>query len=257
MRTAFFTVLLCMGAPTTLFAATITVAQDGSGMVNSVQIAIASAVNGDEIVILDSAIYDEDVVAGAGAGFAAQFTLRAAEGQTPTIRAVNTASRLEALGVPGPDLVGALFSGCMGATIEGITFVNTTTELSAADTSCALGVMDCTDITIRNCTIVGAGGQGTAYAGNNVGTIVAGITFAPTGIVYEDRIIEDCQYGIAFSLFVPGVPVDPSVTVRGCIIRNCNENGIEIHTAASPEPRPCPGLGVTGMTLRSPPRKEN
>ena len=63
-----------------MHGATITVAKDGTGMVDTVQMGLAMAQNGDEVVILDSAVYAEDVTAGAGAGLAPQFTLKAAEG---------------------------------------------------------------------------------------------------------------------------------------------------------------------------------
>ena len=92
MNKSILVTVLCFIAVTSANAATITVAQDGSGMVNSVQAALATVANGDELIILDSATYNEDIVAGALAGFAPQFTLKAAEGQSPTIAATNTAA---------------------------------------------------------------------------------------------------------------------------------------------------------------------
>lgn len=244
MRTALLSILICLVATTTAFAATITVAQDGSGAVNSVQIALAAASNGDEIIILDSAVYNEDVAAGAGAGLAAQFTLRAAEGQTPTIRATNTSARLAALGLPGEDLIGTLLTGCVGTTIEGIIFENSTTGVNVLNTSSVLGMLDCFDMTLRNCTFRGAGGPGTVYGGDNVGIIASGAFQAPTGILIEDCVIEDCHYGIGLSILMAGLPTDPSVTIRGCTIRNCNANGIEIESAAVPDsPNPAMASG--------------
>ncbi|RJP22080.1 MAG: hypothetical protein C4527_22385 [Candidatus Omnitrophota bacterium] len=84
-------------------SATITVAKDGTGNVASVQHALLLAQNGDEIVIADNAVYEEDITAGAVANLVASFTLRAAAGQHPTIRAVNQSSRLAVLGIPGVD----------------------------------------------------------------------------------------------------------------------------------------------------------
>ncbi len=235
MRITFVIMLLIvMASP--VFAGTITVAQDGSGDVNSIQIAVATSANGDEIIILDSAVYEEDLTAGAGAGFAAQFTLKAAEGQTPTIRAVNTAERLGDLGIPGIDRLGVLASGCVGAVFEGIIFENQTTEVSANDISSAIALMDCNDTTLRNCTIRGAGGEGTAYEGFNFGIIIYGATLAPVGIVMDNCLVEECHYGVQVIKATEGVPTDPSITLRGCTIQNCNGNGIEMDCAALPSP---------------------
>jgi parallel beta helix pectate lyase-like protein len=236
MRTIFSIILLCVIIASPVFAGTITVAQDGSGDVNSIQAAVATIANGDEIIILDSAIYEEDLTAGAGAGFAAQFTMKAAEGQTPTIRAINTAERLGDLGIPGIDRLGVLVSGCVGAVFEGIIFENQTTEVAANDISSAIALMDCNDTTLRNCTIKGAGGQGTAYAGFNFGIIIYGATLAPAGIVMENCLVEECHYGVQVIKATEGVPTDPSITLRGCTIQNCNGNGIEIDCASLPNP---------------------
>lgn len=215
---------------------TITVAKDGSGDVNSVQLAIASANDGDEIIIQDSAVYEEDLTAGAGAGLAAQFTLKAAEGQSPSIRAVNAAERLEVIGAPGADLLGAFFSGCVGALIEGITFENFTTDVNVLTISSAIALMDCINTTVRNCTVRGAGGPGTAYSGFNFGLIVSGQTLASSGIVIENCLVEECHFGVQVLKGVEGEPTDPSVTIRNCIIQNCNGNGIEMDCASQPDP---------------------
>lgn len=218
------------------FTATITVAKNGSGQVNTIQTAIVMAADGDEITILDSAVYDEDLTAGAGAGFAARFTLKAADGQTPTIRAVNAAERLTAIGAPGVDLLGAFFSGCVGVVVEGITFENFTTEINVLTISSALALMDCVDTTIRNCTIRGAGGPGTAYAGFNFGLVISGQTLAPTGILIENCLVEECHFGVQVLKAAEGVPTDPSITIRGCTIQNCNGNAIEMDCASQPNP---------------------
>lgn len=236
MKSLFLNVLLCLLISAPVYAGTITVAQDGSGNVTSVQLAVATASNGDEIVILDSAVYNEDLIAGAAAGMAAQFTLKAAEGQTPTIRATNTSARMEDAGIIGLDLLGAIFFGCVGVEIEGITFENQTTDINSNTISSALSLIDSINVTVRNCTIKGAGGPGTGYAGFNFGTIVYGATLAPKGIVYENCLVEECHFGIQVLKVAEGVPVDPSVTIRGCTIQNCNGNGIEMDCAATPNP---------------------
>ncbi|MBD3265471.1 hypothetical protein GF373_02275 [bacterium] len=236
MKSVFSVFMLFVLLASPGFAATITVARDGSGDMNSVQLAVATMADGDEIVILDSAVYEEDLTGGAGAGFAGQFTLKAAEGQTPTIRAVNEAERLESIGAPGVDYLGAFFSGCVGVVIEGIVFENFTTDVNVLTISSALAFMDCNDVTVRNCTIRGAGGPGTAYGGFNFGLLVSGQTMASAGMVFENCLVEECHYGVQVLKAAEGVPADPSITLRGCTIQNCNGNGIEIDCAAQPEP---------------------
>lgn len=227
---------ICMFISTTVFSATITVAQDGSGDVDQVQLAVAAANNGDEIVILDSGLYEEDVIAGAAAGFATQFTLKAMEGQTPTIRATNTAVRLESLGIPDPDLQGALFINCDGVLIENIIFENQTTNVNSSSTSSAVALLDCNNITLKDCTIRGAGGPGTEYSGFNFGFIVFGATLASKGIVLENCLVEECHFGIQVLKATAGVPTDPEITIRGCTIQNCNGNGIEMDSSPTPNP---------------------
>ncbi len=236
MRIRLFCLLLFIVINSPVNAGTITVAQDGSRDVNSVQAAVATVDNGDEIVILDSAVYEEDLIAGAAAEFASQFTLKAAEGQTPVIRALNASSRLEPYGVPSTDLLGAIFFGCVGVLIEGITFENQTTDVNANTISSAIALLDCNNVTLRNCTIRGAGGPGTGYAAFNFGILVYGLSLAPTGILLEDCVVEECHFGVQFLKAEAGAPTDPSVTLRRCVIQNCNGNGIEMDCASTPEP---------------------
>lgn len=226
--------ILILGMASIASGATITVKKDGTADATSVQEALAAATNGDTIVIADSDIYEEDVTAGVAAGLVASFTLKAAEGQTPTIRAANIMERLGDLGIPGTDIMGALFFGCQGVLIEGITFDNLEIALNASGISGALSLFDCSDITVRNCTIRGAGGDGTGYPGDNLTLVAAGIQTAPTGVIIEDCLIEKGNYGVAIAKFQPGTPTDPSVTIRGCTIQNCEEQGIEVDNGAPP-----------------------
>ncbi len=227
----FFVVLMfAVGAN----AATITVAQDGSGNATSVQAALLAASNGDEIVIQDSAVYEEDVTAGVAAGLVASFTLRAADGQTPTIRATNSTERLAALGIPGSDFMGTLLFGCQGVVIDGITFENLDTGVNAGSIGSALTCFDTSSITIRNCTVRGAGGPGTGYQGDNIGVLLGGIQTAPTDMVVEDCHLIDHHIAVAIAKFVGGTPTDPSAIVRRCTIENCNGTGIEIDNGAPP-----------------------
>jgi hypothetical protein len=227
--------LICIASITGL-AATITVAQDGSGDVDTIQNSVAMAAEGDEILILDSAVYEEDVIAGPLGGFASQFTLKSADGQTPTIRATNTSERLGVIGAPGIDYLGAFFAGCTGVVIEGITFENPTTEINVLTISGVITFMDCFDVTLRNCTVRGAGGPGTSYSGFNFGIIVSGQTVPSSGMLIEDCLVEECHFGIQVLKGNAGEPNDPSVTIRGCTIQNCNGNGIEMDCAAQPNP---------------------
>lgn len=237
-KTIFFT----MGAlimATGVHAATITVAQDGSGDATSVSAALAAAANGDEIVIADSAVYAEDITAGAGfqAGLPASFTLKAAAGQTPTIKSVNTAERSGFLGIPGPDYFGAFFFGCQGVLIEGITF-ETSDELSnAGSIASILSVFDSVGFTIRNCTVRGVGGD-IDYPDDNLGIAIIslGAAAVTSGVLIEDCLIEETNIGIAIAKFPDmTVPADPSVTVRGCTIQHCDGSGIEVDNGAYPE----------------------
>ena len=100
-------------------------------------------------------------------------------------------------------------------------------------------------MTIRNCTIRGAGGPGTSYDAFNFGTVVFGVTLAPTGIVYENCLVEECHFGVQVLKATAGVPTDPSITLRGCTIQNCNGNGIEMDCAATPNPED-PSVVATG-----------
>ncbi len=237
MQKGFVTLLLICMAVTSATAATITVAKDGSGAVDNVQTAVAIAQNGDEIVITDSAIYEEDLIAGQFPGFAAQFTLKAAEGQNPVIRAVNQMERLVDLGVPGTDMMGTIIFGGMGIVIEGITFENLSTEVNVINVAGSLTVLDCSQTTIRNCIVRGAGGgPDVPYSLDNTGLVVAGVITAPAGVLIENTIVEECRYGVGLSKFDPTQPTDPTVTMRGCIVRNCQENGIEIHNGTVPVP---------------------
>lgn len=221
------------------WGATITVMQDGSGDATSVQAALAAAENGDTIVIGDSEVYEEDVTAGVAAELVASFTLKAAEGQTPVIRAVNQTERLGALGFPGIDFMGTFLFGCQGVVIEGITFENMTVEANVAGLSACLALFDCSDVTVRNCTVRAAGGEGTGYPADNLGLVVGGVQTAPTGVVIEDCLIEEVNYGIAVAKLQGGTPTDPSVTIRNCTIQHCEETGIEVDNGApleSPDP---------------------
>ncbi len=218
-------------AATGVHAATITVAQDGSGDTTSVSAALASASNGDEIVIADSAVYAEDITGGAGFGLdAAMFTLKAAAGQTPTIKAVNTAERSGFLGIPGPDYFGAFFFGCQGVLIEGITFETSDEMFNAASIASIFSVFDSVDFTIRNCTIRGVGGD-IDYPEDNLGMAIISLGAAAitSGVVIEDCLIEETNIGIAIAKFPDmTVPADPSVTIRGCTIQHCDGGGYSV-----------------------------
>ena len=152
-------IILAVAVAAVAMGGTVTVRKDGTADAASVQVAIAMANNGDTILIEDSATYEEDLTAGEMAGLVKEFTLKAADGQTPVISSVNEMERIEGLGIPGTDYMGTFFFGCQGLLIEGITFENLSTNGNAAEISGVLSLFDCSDVVIRNCTIRAAGGR--------------------------------------------------------------------------------------------------
>ena len=252
MRKTLFVTIVALVAAVGVQAATLTVAQDGSGDATSVMAAIGAATNGDEIIIADSAVYEEDVMAGAGWALVGldlpgSFTLKAADGQTPTIRAANNSERAGFLGIPGIDLMGAMFLGCQGVLIEGITFESTSDAFNAANIASVVTLFDCAQFTIRNCTVRGAGGD-IDYPEDNLGLAIAGIgaILPPTEILIEDCLVEETNIGIVVSKFPDNsVLGDPSVTIRGCTVQHCDGTGIEVDTGAYPE-SPNPETTLSG-----------
>lgn len=234
MRFFSWPILVTVVVATNVGAATITVSQDGQGDHTNVQGALDAASNGDEIVILDSAVYEEDVTAGEAAGLVASFTLRAAQGQSPVIRAAHEINRAADYGVQGSDMFGAMFFGCQGVVIEGITFENPAVESNTTGIASALSLFDCSKFTVRNCTIRGAGGVGTAYQSNPAGIFIAGVATAPVDILVEDCLIEESHIGVTIAKSVPDTPTDPSVTLRRCTIQHCNNSAVDSDNGAPP-----------------------
>ena len=215
-------------------AATITVSQDGQGDHASIQAALMVASNGDDIVVLDSAVYEEDLICGAAVGLVASFTLRAAEGQSPTVRSANATNRAADFGVEGNDYYGAMFFGCQGVLVDGITFENPATETNNTGISSIFAVFECNSFTVRNCTFRGAGGPGTGYGGNAAGVFVAGV-FAPmVDVLFEDCLIEETFIGMTIAKAIADTPTDPSVTVRRCTIQHCGNSAVDADNGAPP-----------------------
>ncbi len=232
------------------YTATITVAQDGSGNVATVQSAIATIQNGDEIVILDDGVYVEDLTAGAGFLMPASFTLRAAEGKTPTIRSANQLSRLAAFGIAEIDYMGAAFLGCQNVLIEGITFENLAYESNSASYAATITIGDSIGVTVRNCTVRGAGSDPEKYPGLNSAFFIVGlgVITAPTDILIESCSIENFYKGFTIAEWPdPAALGNPTVTVRNCTLMN-GSLGIDAISSSYPEsPDPSTTLAGSGL----------
>lgn len=235
-------------------AATITVAQDGSGVVKSVQAAFAAATNGDEIVILDDGVYEEDVMTGAGFQMVASYTLKAAEGKKPIIRAANKLPRLITLGIVGVDYMGFALLGCQNVSIEGITFENLSFDYNGAKYGAALTIADSVGVSIKNCTFRGAGAEEDKYNdGLNSTIFVAGlgVIAAPTNIAIDSCLFENFLKGITIAEWPnPAALADPSVIVRDSTFKN-GVWGIEITASSYPEsPNPATILAGSGIVIK-------
>lgn len=234
MRT-IIVLALCVLSAVSARAAVLTVAQDGSGDYMTIMAAMGAAAEGDEIVVTDSAVYVEDVSAGAAAGLAASFTLRAAEGETPTIRAANTAERLGALGIPGRDLQGVMLFGCQNAVVRGFRIENANLEPNANGNTATMAIADSVGVTVRDCSFYGPGGVGTSYPGDNFLILLAGVESPPSDILIENCDFQEGYIGIVVAKLAPGAPADPSVTVRGCRFENFVNSAIEPDNGAPPD----------------------
>lgn len=212
----------------------INVAQNGSGDAASIMEAIQGAQNGDEIIVLDSGVYEEDVTAGAVSGLVASFTLRAAEGQTPTIRSANTAERLGSLGIPGPDYQGVMLFGCQNVVIDGFRIENDNVQPNANGNTAAMAIADSVGVTISDCSFYGPGGVGTSYPDDNFLILIAGVQSPPSDILIENCDFQEGYIGIVSAKFAPGTPTDPSFTVRNCRFENFANNAIEPDNGAPP-----------------------
>lgn len=230
------------------YAATVTVAKDGSGVVNTVQAAFAVAQNGDEIVILDDGVYVEDAMTGAAFQMTASFTLRAADGKKPTIRSANQLPRLTTLGVPGVDHMGFTLLGCQNVLIEGITFENLSFESNVAKYGSAMTIGDSVGVTVRNCVFRGAGADHDSYHGglnSNLFIVGLGVIVAPTNILIEDCTFENFFKGMTIAEWPNrDALADPSVIVRNCTFQN-GIGGIDAVNSSYPE-SPNPATTLTG-----------
>lgn len=242
--------LMAVFFSTSVYAAVIRVAQDGSGDTKSVQAAIMAAKNGDDILIIDNGVYIEDLMAGLGFQMTASFTLKADAGKTPIIQAANVTPRLAAFGIPGTDYMGAAFLGCQNVLIEGIHFENLSTNANMAGFCGCLTIADSVGITVRNCTITGVWDTGVQFPDSqmNAGVYILGIGLiaAPKDILLENCVINNNRKGMAIAEWPTSSSLaDPTVIIRNCKYSKCEWLCLEVSDSTYPE-SPDPKTTLTG-----------
>jgi uncharacterized repeat protein (TIGR01451 family) len=184
---------------------TITVS-GGSGL----QAAINSAVDDCTIEITDSLVYNQDIYIPPDL---TGLTLRASEGQTPEIRAANTATNrgifnpffgLIGLIIPQVDHMGLIVEG-EGTTLEGLKITNPGGVAPSTGLSAAVTVVT-DNVTIRDCEIVpGDGVMGSSFGllaipgsyGSLDGIFSLLISFIGSGynvIRCDNLVVENCLF---------------------------------------------------------------
>jgi hypothetical protein len=186
----------------------------------TVQGAINGAAAGDIIEITDSAVYIEDV------NIQKSITLRGAAGQTPTIRAANTASRFGHLGIPGADRLGILVRA-QGVVLENLRIENMDPDRNAENVSSALSIL-ASNCTVRDAYITTAPDS----SGDACGGLVADLDIPlggtnPTGVLIENTLFETNTYAFASSFWV-APQLLPEVTFRGCTFRFSRSAALEL-----------------------------
>jgi hypothetical protein len=214
-----------------------TVRQAGGADFPGVQAAIAASAPGDIVSILDSAVYVEDISFGAlqpgMLDSKANLTVRAADGERPTIRAANTADRF---GMGAPDFGGVLILS-RGVRLQGLDVENAgNAQGSSLGLSTALSI-HADGVRVVDCRLSQAGGAAgptgaAVVAVSDVGRLAGG------GDTVADVVLSDCiiEYGPFLGLAVfpfsfevnPGI-VDSVLHVRAerCEVRACATAGIE------------------------------
>ena len=218
-------------------AAEHTVRQAGGADYTSVQAAIDAADPGDLITILDSATYVEDLSFGAmmpgSLDSKANLTVRAANGQRPTIQAANTADRF---GMGAPDFGGVLVLS-QGVSLQGLDLRNAG---NAQGSSLGLGTamsIHASGVSAVDCRLSQAGG----VAGPTGAAVLAISDFgrlAGGGDTVEDVLLSDCiiEDGpfLGLAVFPFSFEVNPGifgsvlrVRAERCEVRSCATTGIE------------------------------
>lgn len=241
MKQSFKTMILGMAVvlfSISVYASTIKVAQDGTGDVKSVQAAIIAAKNGDEILITDNGPYVEDIMAGQGFQTAESFSIKAAEGKTPVIRAANQASRLASFGIVGIDYMGAAFLVCQNVLIEGIRFENTSLNANIGGFCASLTLADSVNVTLHDCTFSGAWSPGVTIPSTqyNSSVYVLGVgLLAPAGIVFDTCTLQNNRKGMVIQEWPKTSALgDPTVSIQNCIFTKCELYGLEVEGSSYP-----------------------
>ena len=182
--------------------------------------AIAAAATGDIVEITDSAVYVEDL------DVRKVITLRGAVGQSPIIRAANTAVRFAPLGITGADRLGALLRA-PGIVVENVAFENLDAEVNSEGISSALAIL-APNCVVRDCRVTSLPESGDDALGGVVADLdapVGGVT--PTGVLIENCRFATNNFGFAVSWFV--VPQNPpQVTFRGCTFTGNSDAGLTL-----------------------------
>lgn len=218
--------LCCVLAAGSALAATINV---GSGQ--SIQAAIESAQPGDTIVVA-AGTYTEDLNIGDAnkpGNAKDNITIKAADGAKVEIKLPNEKSRLLSLGALGADFgtfdrMGFVINS-NNATIEGLTFVQISTEANNYKISCMVTVIS-SNVTIRNCDFIG---MGLSAANDVVGLAVTPIDAVwisqGKGGLVSNLTVDNCtfqelkySFGNANFLVDLGLNVPSPVT----LLKNCD-----------------------------------
>jgi len=221
-----------------------TVGQAGGGQFTSIQAAIDAAAPGDSIVVLDSATYVEDLTFGNPSTGApdskADVTLRAADGQRPTVKAANTQDRL---GLGAPDYSGLLIWS-RGVTVRGLDILNDgNAGMGALGLGTSLSV-HASGVSVIDCLVSREGGaeiqDGAVLAVSDLHRLFGGSQ------TIEDILISDCtvEKGMSVGIVVypfawnlPGGPLDSIVHARieRCIIQDNAGTGFQSDALGSVE----------------------
>lgn len=236
-----FTSFICFTLMASLsHAATLTVAQDGSGDFTTIQAAVDAAAEGDEIII-SGGTYAEDVTIGhlnLPPLKKDNLTLRAAEGETVIIDLPNESDRVQALPLDfgDVDILGVFIYGD-NVVLDGLTINQPTTTvnmLEAAPSAAAMTIIS-PNVNIRNCTINGSG----AFDGDIIGILLANLDAVSAAqgsfVLATDLTVDGCTFtghNFAFAtnnfLAALGIPApNPSASVANTVFSN-NGTGIEM-----------------------------